>query len=149
MVLEIAWGYLGGKIKKIMGNLKSHRGVATPAIIAIVALILVLGGIGYFVTRKPSVQENQTSYPAIQGQEEEPSTETPTILAGMSALLIDYNKADYEAAIVSGEPKCPQYGPGTQYTAWKWADPKELIPAAQKGSLCTRLFLEKIGRMVH
>jgi len=57
--------------------------------------------------------------------------------------------ADYEAAIVSGEPKCPQYGPGTQYTAWKWADPKELIPAAQKGSLCTRLFLEKIGRMVH
>ena len=84
-----------------MGNLKSHRGVATPAIIAIVALILVLGGIGYFVTRKPSVQENQTSYPAIQGQEEESSTETPTILAGKSALLLDFRKADYEAAIAS------------------------------------------------
>ena len=52
---------------------------------------------------------------------------------------------DYEAAIVSGEPKCPQFGSGTQYQAWKWADPVELIPAAQKGSLCTRLFLEKIG----
>lgn len=52
---------------------------------------------------------------------------------------------DYEAAIVSGEPKCPQRGSGTQYAAWKWVDPKELIPAAQNGSLCTRLFLEKIG----
>ena len=53
---------------------------------------------------------------------------------------------DYEVAIVSGEPKCPQHGSGTQYQAWKWADPEELIPAAQKGSLCTRLFLEKIGK---
>lgn len=52
---------------------------------------------------------------------------------------------DYEAAIVSGAPNCPQSGAGTQYAAWKWADPKELIPAAQKGSLCTRLFLEEIG----
>lgn len=53
---------------------------------------------------------------------------------------------DFEAEIVSGKPKVPQpVKEVTQYTALKWAVPKELVKAAQKGSLCSRIFLSKIG----
>ena len=45
--------------------------------------------------------------------------------------------------VVAGEPAVPQPNPAvTQYAAWKWADPSELEPAAARGSLCSRLFLE-------
>jgi hypothetical protein len=30
----------------------------------------------------------------------------------------------------------------TRYVDWKWAAADELVPAAEKGSLCARLFLE-------
>ena len=51
----------------------------------------------------------------------------------------------YEVKITNGEPKVPQPFGGTQYVEWKWADPEELKEAASKGSLCSRLFLNKIG----
>ncbi len=47
------------------------------------------------------------------------------------------------ARIVAGEPAVPQPDPTvTQYSAWKWAYAAELEPAAARGSLCSRLFLE-------
>lgn len=51
----------------------------------------------------------------------------------------------YEVKIIDGEPKVPQKFGGTQYVEWKWAEPGELKGAAGKGSLCSRLFLNKLG----
>ncbi len=47
------------------------------------------------------------------------------------------------ARIVAGEPAVPQFDAAvTQYSAWKWARADELQPAAARGSLCSRLYLE-------
>jgi len=49
----------------------------------------------------------------------------------------------YEARIVSGEPTVPQPVPEvTQYVDWRWDEAPVLRPAADRGSLCCRLFLE-------
>lgn len=49
---------------------------------------------------------------------------------------------EYEAGIVSGMPRVPQNADGvTQYRELKYGDSKDLIPAAQKGSLCSMLYL--------
>jgi len=49
----------------------------------------------------------------------------------------------YGVRLVSGEPTVPQPVPGvTQYVDWKWGTAGELRPAAERGSLCSRLFLE-------
>ena len=49
----------------------------------------------------------------------------------------------YEVRRVSGEPAVPQTVPGvTQYVDWKWGTAEELRPAAARGSLCSRLYLE-------
>lgn len=34
----------------------------------------------------------------------------------------------------------------TYYTDWTWAEPEALAPAAEQGSLCSRLFLQAVGR---
>jgi len=48
----------------------------------------------------------------------------------------------YEVEIIHGEPQVPQPIRGiTQYTQWKWGRPEDLVEAAQKGSLCCRLYL--------
>jgi ADP-ribose pyrophosphatase YjhB (NUDIX family) len=52
---------------------------------------------------------------------------------------------DWEARIVSGEPVVPQPGPHTQYTALRFGDPSELVPAARDGSLCCRVLLRARG----
>ena len=66
----------------------------------------------------------------------------------------------YEAAIVDGSPSVgagvgagrhPEpparaaAGSGTQYVDWRWADRADLEPAANQGSLCTRLYLSAGG----
>ncbi len=52
----------------------------------------------------------------------------------------------YEAEIIKGCPHIPKPVKGiTQYQKWCWVTPDILVPAAQKGSLCTRLFLKKEG----
>ncbi len=52
----------------------------------------------------------------------------------------------YEAEIEKGQPMVPQAGEGvTQYTSWKWGSAKDLEPAAQRGSLCSQLYLRWIG----
>lgn len=54
---------------------------------------------------------------------------------------------EYEVEIISGQPYVPQPTDGiTQYQQWKWAEPHLLKEAAQKGSLCSRLFLSYIGK---
>jgi len=47
----------------------------------------------------------------------------------------------YEARIVSGDVIVPQPASGvTQYQSWKWGSAADLEPAAEKGSLCCRLY---------
>lgn len=47
----------------------------------------------------------------------------------------------YEARITKGEPQAPQPDTTvTQYQAWRWGEDADLIPAAEAGSLCCRLF---------
>jgi hypothetical protein len=46
------------------------------------------------------------------------------------------------AGTITGEPHVPQPHPDvTQYTAWRWGRSEDLIPAAEKGSLCSRLYI--------
>ena len=51
----------------------------------------------------------------------------------------------WEAELVSGEPAVPQPGPHTQYAELRWGDPSELVPAARRGSLCSRVLLRTRG----
>jgi 8-oxo-dGTP pyrophosphatase MutT (NUDIX family) len=48
---------------------------------------------------------------------------------------------DWEARIVEGSPSVPQTGPNTQYAELRWGDPRDLVPAARQGSLCSRVLL--------
>jgi ADP-ribose pyrophosphatase YjhB (NUDIX family) len=52
---------------------------------------------------------------------------------------------DWAVRIVSGEPAVPQEAGRTQYAALRWGDPRELIPAAREGSLCSRALLRARG----
>jgi 8-oxo-dGTP diphosphatase len=52
---------------------------------------------------------------------------------------------EYEVKVIDGEPKVPQPVEGiTQYQNLRWAIPSEIVEAAQKGSLCSRLYLRSI-----
>jgi 8-oxo-dGTP diphosphatase len=53
--------------------------------------------------------------------------------------------ADYEATIAGGIPSVPQPDASvTQYVEWRYAaDPAELAEAADRGSLCARIFLKR------
>lgn len=47
------------------------------------------------------------------------------------------------AAIEEGAPHVPQGVPDvTQYQAWRWGSAEDVVPAAERGSLCSRLYLE-------
>eukprot|EP01064_Diplonema_japonicum_P019257 TRINITY_DN27954_c0_g1_i1.p1 TRINITY_DN27954_c0_g1~~TRINITY_DN27954_c0_g1_i1.p1 ORF type:complete len:226 (+),score=25.82 TRINITY_DN27954_c0_g1_i1:72-680(+) len=55
---------------------------------------------------------------------------------------------EYEAVLVDPEqvPVVPQTpSVGTQYISWEWRAPTALIPAADRGSLCSRIFLSSTG----
>lgn len=48
----------------------------------------------------------------------------------------------YAARITSGDPAVPGRDPEvTQYRAWRWGGREDLEPAAERGSLCSRLYL--------
>jgi 8-oxo-dGTP diphosphatase len=52
----------------------------------------------------------------------------------------------FAAHIAAGLPHVPQPGTGvTQYQAWRWAEPAVLRPAAEQGSLCSRLYLQSLS----
>lgn len=49
----------------------------------------------------------------------------------------------YAAQLLKGEPDLHQPERGvTRYIDWRWGEAAELVPAAQRGSLCSRLYLE-------
>ena len=52
----------------------------------------------------------------------------------------------YEASIEKGHPFVPQPDDAyTQYVQWKWGNAQDLQPAAQRGSLCSKLYLRASG----
>lgn len=52
---------------------------------------------------------------------------------------------DYRVEVLSGELSVPQPFDGTQYVAWKWGRPDELVPGARQGSLCSQVLLAERG----
>jgi 8-oxo-dGTP pyrophosphatase MutT (NUDIX family) len=59
----------------------------------------------------------------------------------LQAIGTDGGMTGWEASIVSGRPSVPQPGPNTQYAQLRWGHPRELVPAARQGSLCSRVLL--------
>jgi 8-oxo-dGTP diphosphatase len=53
--------------------------------------------------------------------------------------------ADWAVRIAAGEPAVPQGGPRTQYAELRWGGPRDLVPAARLGSLCSRALLRARG----
>jgi 8-oxo-dGTP diphosphatase len=56
--------------------------------------------------------------------------------------------SDYDASIVAGSPSVPQPDDSvTQYVECQFtSDPAVLVAAARRGSVCSQIFLEAIGR---
>lgn len=110
-----------------MTNNNSQKGFAMPMIIAIIALVVVAAGVGYYATRKqPQTTQSPTSEKTLEdgtvvktdgtmvnpdGTMVKPegamkkddgammAKYTGTVLAGKSAPLLDFVKADYDAAV--------------------------------------------------
>jgi ADP-ribose pyrophosphatase YjhB (NUDIX family) len=57
----------------------------------------------------------------------------------------DGSMTDFRAEIVTGEPAVPQPGPHTQYAELRWGELADLLPAARRGSLCSRVLLRTRG----
>ena len=98
-----------------------QKGFAMPAIIAIVAVVLVLGGVVYYANQSRTQEDKMAQEKAMMEQKEEDammekkgdemmSAEggsasggkySGAVLAGKSAPLLDFTKADYDAAVKS------------------------------------------------
>lgn len=52
---------------------------------------------------------------------------------------------DFRAEIVTGAPAVPQDGPNTQYAELRFGELADLLPAARRGSLCSRVLLRARG----
>ncbi|MDZ4260332.1 MAG: thioredoxin family protein [Candidatus Sungbacteria bacterium] len=96
----------------------SQKGFAMPLVIAIIGLIVVIGGISYFAAKQqPPADDGIKKDDAMMEKKDENTmmekkgdekTSGDTmmqysgaILAGKSALLLDFKKADYDAALTS------------------------------------------------
>ena len=110
-----------------MTNNNSQKGFAMPIVIAIIALVVVIAGVGYFATKKQPQTTSTTQTPTGEktledgtmvkpdGTMVKPTSDTTggktsgetmmkytgTVLAGKSAPLLDFKKADYDAALKS------------------------------------------------
>ncbi|OGZ63685.1 MAG: hypothetical protein A3A98_00075 [Candidatus Staskawiczbacteria bacterium RIFCSPLOWO2_01_FULL_40_39] len=98
-----------------MGYANLQKGFTMIAVVAIVVLAMVIGGVVYFVTRQePSINETIEKDNAMMDKENNdmmdgkimPSESqagmmkySGAILAGTSAVLLDFTKADYDAAL--------------------------------------------------
>src|SRR3989344_9520477 len=83
-----------------------QKGFATPLVIAIIALVVIIGGVSYFTGKQqPIVKEDVMVKPddIMMRKEGEGmmAKYTGTVLAGPSALLLDFTKADYDTAVKS------------------------------------------------
>ena len=100
-----------------MINNNPQKGFAIPLIIAMVVVVLVLSGVIYYTNQSQIENDKMTQEKAVMEKEVVEEKEggalipsgtegimvkyTGTVFAGKSAPLIDYNKADYDAAIAS------------------------------------------------
>lgn len=107
-------------------TLLTTRGFAMPLIIAITAIVLVLGGVAYYAARSQKQEDKMAQAKAMmekeamEQKEKETTMEkkdgetmmkkddgammvkyTGTVLAGKSAPLLDFMKADYDTAVKS------------------------------------------------
>jgi len=88
----------------------SPKGFTTPFLIAIIALVAVVaGGVGYFVAQKQPqtppppahTPEAATTLPDTTIAKTDKTIYVGTVLAGRPAPLLDFTKADYDAAVKS------------------------------------------------
>ena len=82
-----------------------QKGFAIPIVIAIIALIAIIAGVGYFATKKQpqtnpthSINSGPSATQTLVG-EKKLEGYSGSLLAGKSAPLLDFNKADYDAAL--------------------------------------------------
>lgn len=87
-------------------NKDLQKGFAMPLIIAIVSVVLVSVGVVYYTNQskeadKMAEEKAMTEKKAMEQKEKDAMMEkyTGTVLAGKSASLLDFVKADYDAAI--------------------------------------------------
>jgi ADP-ribose pyrophosphatase YjhB (NUDIX family) len=127
--------------------------------------LVIEGPRGLLIVRRPDYDESlpgQWGLPAVSLSEGE-SEEDAVLRAGSSKLgaevrpvepigEMDAERADHRIVmrdwrveLVSGEPRVPQAGAGTQYTALRWGSAADLVPAARAGSLCCRVLLRDRG----
>ena len=101
---------------------KSQKGFAMPVIIAIVAVVLVLGGVVYYANQSRTQEDKMTQEKAMMEKKAMEQKENDAmmekkdegtmmdegetmmkysgaVLAGTSAPLLDFTKADYDAAL--------------------------------------------------
>jgi 8-oxo-dGTP diphosphatase len=119
--------------------------------------LVIEGPDGLLLVRRP---EGDESLPGVWGLPaaslaEGESAEDAVRRAGREKLGVEVaplgplgsegSMTDWEARIVAGTPSVPQKGPNTQYTELRWGEPSELVPAARKGSLCSRVLLRARG----
>ena len=136
-----------------------------PAKNAIAFVIYGKGGKTFLAVKRPANDENLPNLwglPAGRVEKNE-SFEDCVLRAGKEKLGVelkivkkigsgnlerkDYllHLEDFEAEIVKGKPEVPQPAKDiTQYVDWKWAVPEDLLEAAKKGSLCSRIFLDSL-----
>lgn len=95
-------------IKKLQNSSASltARGFAMPLIIVIIALVIIIGGISYFTPeQQPPAKEDTAVKPDDTMMKKEGgvmmATYSGTVLAGTSAPLLDFTKADYDTAVKS------------------------------------------------
>jgi len=99
-----------------MDMYNKQGGIAMPAIVSIIGLMIVIGAVAYFATnsrQQPSstntanvntngaVNTNKTSSTNSPG--DHMVKFTGTVLAGNSSPLLEYSKADFDAAVGSGK----------------------------------------------
>src|SRR3990167_497547 len=92
-----------------------QKGFAMPTIIAIVAVVLVLGGVVFYANRSQTTDDKMAQEKAIMEKEAMEQKDDETMmdkgetmmkysgaaLAGKSAPLLDFTKADYDVAVKS------------------------------------------------
>lgn len=107
-------------MKSYMRTQKNHtmcaaRGFAMPAVIILIVLVAMLAGAWYIASRRPQqttqdqmggIRDANTAQQAMgekqKGDSVATSQYTGAILAGTSAPLLDFTKADYDAAVRLG-----------------------------------------------
>jgi 8-oxo-dGTP diphosphatase len=98
-----------------------------------------------------TLKENESFNDAVERSAKEKLGVTVEIIKLLNEGKIERNKytlfmKEYEVKILKGKIVVPQNVKGiTQYQKYKWATPKILVAAAQKGSLCSRLYLATIN----